>query len=164
MNLFRRTLLLLLLFAGATTLRADPENFMVSEFLFVRPAAWKWTETRTDAQPVLRIVLHYDPAKKTGDPTATHVRWRGMFETEGRTDSRKTMAIGTNTVTYIEVQGTHQKSEGKKTHFHSHYALCGVVIPHPNGNVGIRMIGPKALVERSRGEFKKMIESALLSE
>jgi len=40
------------------------------------------------------------------------------------------------------------------------YALVGAILESDNGNVFVRMTGPKELVQSSLMDFKKMIEGA----
>ena len=143
---------------------------MVGEFLFVRPPSWQWIETRTNNPPILRIIesngtadvtfLRFPIEGKTGDPVPTVVRWRNTF-TKDQTYSRTPKTIGTNKVLLVTITGTHEKIVGKTKLESPNYALEGVHITHPQGNIGVRLVGPAAIVERSKPAFHKMIESAL---
>jgi hypothetical protein len=175
MKTLRGAFLLLLLLPGVATLRAQPENFLVGDFQFVRPPKWEWVETKIKQQPMLKITSSnkVETAEvsfmrfKAGDPygtlNTTFFRWRNMFDKEQRVESRTLKKIGTHEVLFADVRGPY-KEAGSKVYSRADTALFGVIIPSPNGNVGVRIIGPYSLVQESRAEFQKMIENAILSE
>jgi hypothetical protein len=174
MKTLRHALLTLLLLLGVATLRADPENFMVGEFLFVRPTTWRWIEE--SKYPTLRITAPnaVEPVDvvfsllKAGEdfatPDTTFNRWCNMFEKEERVESRTVKRIGTNDVLFAEVRGTHKKLIVNTVQPRPDSTLLGALLSRPTGNVAVRLAGPASLVDKAKAQFQKMVESALQSE
>jgi len=174
----RRTSLFLLL-CLLSTLRAmadPPATFKVSEFTFNRPANWEWVETSSAMRKAqLKItdpaskqtadVIFYHFGKGDGGGTKANVEgWLGQFKEPRDQIQAKTeeVTIKNHKVTYVQAQGTYMSGmPGAATTPMPGYALAGAIIEADEGNVFIRMTGPKTLVKTSLPDFKKMVESAL---
>jgi hypothetical protein len=155
---------------------AGPEKFQVSEFTFVRPAAWEWVpvtsamrkaqlkvpgEKPADSGEV--IFFHFGPGDG-GGTQANVERWFRMFK-EPRDQIRaksESVAVGGRSVTYVSAEGTFMSGMpgGPQTPMPGH-ALLGAIIESPQGSVFVRLTGPKALALGAQPEFKKMVESGL---
>jgi hypothetical protein len=67
--------------------------------------------------------------------------------------------IGKTKVTYVEAQGTFKDGmPGGPTTPMTGFALMGAILESDDGDVFVKMTGPKALVQSLTAEFKKMIE------
>jgi len=171
----KRTLSLLLF--CAISVRAEaPATFKVSEFTFTRPANWEWVETTSSMRKAqLKVpdakgkagadVVFFHFGKGDGGGTKANVeRWLGQFkeprnQIQARTED---VTIGKHKVTYVQAQGTYLSGMpgGAQTPM-TDYALSGAIIEADEGNIFIRMTGPKELVSSATADFKKMIEGAL---
>lgn len=167
--------LLLLLWTGS--LLADPQNFMVSDFTFVRPVKWKWIETGVGQQAQLQIATEdtnqvanvnfylFKPTDSEGTPANTAFRWRKMFDESPRDLKFKTehLTINKHKLTYVNIEGSF-KTKGAQNEIVllSDHSLRGAIIEYPSGNILVRMIGPKELVAKARPEFNKMVSTALM--
>jgi hypothetical protein len=91
-------------------------------------------------------------------------RWHHQF-VEPRTESNSKVeatTVGKTKVTYVWEEGTYKSGmPGGPTTPMSDYELSGAIIEADDGNIFVRLTGPKALVKSSVTDFKKMIESGL---
>jgi len=70
--------------------------------------------------------------------------------------------VGSTKITYAQAEGTYNSGmPGGQLTPMTDYALTGAIIESDEGNVFVRMTGPKALVKASVADFKKMVESGL---
>ena len=170
----KRTLSLLL-FCAISARAEAPATFKVSEFTFTRPTSWEWVETTSamrkaqlkvpDPKGKAGEVIFFHFGKGDGGGTKANVeRWLGQFKEPRNQIQAKTeeATIGKHKVTYVQAQGTYLSGMpgGAQTPM-ADYALSGAIIEADEGNVFIRMTGPKDLVTSATSEFKKMIEGAL---
>jgi hypothetical protein len=153
-----------------------PAKFKVSEFTFTRPGEWEWVPTSsamrkaqlkiTDAKSkgAGEIIFFHFGQGDGGGTKANVERWYGQFK-EPRDQIKprsEEVTVGKHKVTYVEAEGTYLSGmPGAAQTPMSGYALAGAIIEADQGNVFIRMTGPKDLVKNSLPEFKKMVESAL---
>jgi hypothetical protein len=160
----------------------NPGTILVSRFNFVRPANWKWADTRWEGvSNVLQSVTfrvdeddangdcsvyinHFVPDRPAGGRVATANRWKDSFtDVPAKVAFGKPETIGTNKVSYLEISGTY-KSPGKNTPLRKNFSMYGAVIDDPAGNVVLRVMGNEKLVRKAKPQFKKMIEDALKQE
>lgn len=147
---------------------ADPENFLVGPFTLTRPADWTWKDLpdKSKASALLSI-----SDKKTGEAQiliswsrssreAVAATWKGYFDELRLDRPNVTSKVKGFPVTYVVTEGTLRATKTSKPN----QALLGVIVETKRGNVCGRMIGPKALVEKSGDQLKKMIEDALKQE
>ena len=167
----------MVLFFLSASLRAEgPATFKVGEFTFSRPAKWEWVETTSSMRKAQLKVS--DPAFKTGADVvffqfgpggaggaqANVDRWLRQFEEPREKINPKVeeVTVGKTKVTYVQAEGTYKSGmPGGPLTPMPDYALMGAIIEAVEGNIFVRMTGPKGLVKESRGDFKKMIESGL---
>jgi hypothetical protein len=167
---------LLLLVAGVAVAAEAPATFKVSEFTFTRPANWEWVETSSAMRKAqLKVmdaaskestdVIFFHFGKGDGGGTKANVeRWFGQFKEPRDQIQAKTeeVTIKGHKVTYVQAQGTYMSGmPGAATTPMPGYALAGAIIESDEGNVFIRMTGPKSAVKAAMPDFKKMVESAL---
>jgi hypothetical protein len=150
-----------------------PSTFKVGEFTFPRPEKWAWVEvtssmrkaqlkvTGTEKNEAAEVVFFYFGEANGGGTKANVDRWLGQFENKGEPkveDSR----VGGHTVTYVQVEGTYLSGMpgGPRTP-QPDSMLQGAIIESAQGNVFIKMTGPKAVVKSATADFKRMVEGAL---
>ena len=171
-----KKILSLVLFCAIGARAEAPATFKVSEFTFTRPANWEWVETTSSMRKAqLKVpdakgkagadVVFFHFGKGDGGGTKANVeRWLAQFkeprnQIQARTED---VTIGKHKVTYVQAQGTYLSGMpgGAQTPM-TDYALSGAIIEADEGNIFIRMTGPKELVSSATADFKKMIEGAL---
>lgn len=154
---------------------AAPATFKVSEFTFTRPANWEWAEpsgmrkaqlkvadakTKTSAD----VIFFYFGEGNGGGTKANVERWFAQFQEPKEKIGAKIeeVTISGHTVTFVQAEGTYKSGMpgGPQTPLANH-ALHGAIIESTQGNVFVRMNGPRELVKSSDAEFRKLIESAL---
>jgi hypothetical protein len=164
------------LFLAAPLFAEPPPTFKVSEFTFKRPTSWEWVEVTSPMRKAQLkvpdsktkgsadvIFFHFGPGN--GGGTKPNVeRWYSQFQ-EGRdkiSARSEESSIGKHKITYVQAEGTYLSGMpgGPQTPM-AGYALAGAIIEAEQGNVFIRMTGPKELVVASLADFKKMVESGL---
>jgi hypothetical protein len=158
-----------------TGLRAEVHaTFPVGEFTFTRPAKWEWVESASQMRKAqLKLT---DPASKTNADVAFYYfgpggaggvqanvdRWLNQFAEPKEQIKAKVenTTVGKTKVTYVQVEGTYKGGmPGGPTTPIPGYALIGAILESDQGNVFVRMTGPKELVKSAMADFKKMIES-----
>jgi hypothetical protein len=157
--------------------RADaPATFKVGEFSFARPAKWEWVETSSPMRKAqlkvtdekekgsAEVVFYQFGAGPMGGVQANVDRWFGQFAEPREKINAKTeeVTVGKTKVTYVQAEGTYKSGMpgGPQTPM-ADYALAGAIIEVSDGNIFVKMTGPRALVKTSVTEFKKMIENGL---
>ena len=153
-----------------------PATFKVSEFTFTRPASWEWVSVRSEMRKAqLKVVdaatkgeaevvfFHFGPGN-AGGAQANVERWFRQFEEPKEKIGAKSeeVTIGKHKVTYVHAEGTYKSGMpgGPQTPM-PHYALVGAIIEAGEGDVFVKMTGPKALAKSATADFKKMVEGAL---
>jgi hypothetical protein len=150
---------------------ACAESVEVGTFTFMVPEGWKSvTPSSAMRKAQLEITQGSDKAEVTffqfgagqgGSVTENIARWFGQFP--GSEDKRKTEPVqaGSLKITYATTEGTFSSGmPGGPSTPVTDYALCGAILESPEGNVFIKMTGPKTVVKSSTDAFKKMVSEA----
>lgn len=158
---------------------ADAAKFKVSQFQFQRPEKWEWVQVTSQMRKAQLkvpgakagesaevIFFHFGPGN--GGGTQANVdRWFGQFQEPRAQINAKTepAKVGGVQVTYVFAEGTYSSGMpgGPKTPLPNH-ALVGAIVEGSEGHVFVRMVGPSALAKEATASFKKMIESALVTD
>ena len=179
MNTFRKLLFAFAVWTlpPAFVQAADtPATFKVSEFTFTRPASWEWVPVRSEMRKAqLKFVdattkgeaevvfFHFGPGS-AGGTQANIDRWFRQFEEPKEKIGGKSeeVTIGKHKITYVHAEGTYKSGMpgGPQTSM-PNYALVGAIIEAGEGDVFVKMTGPKALAKSATADFRKMVESAL---
>jgi hypothetical protein len=152
-----------------------PATFKVSEFTFTRPANWEWVPVTSSMRKAQLKVVSADK-KETAEVVFFHFgqgggsvkdnveRWFRQFqEPRDKINARsEDTAVGKWKVTYVQAEGTFLSGiPGGPQTPQPNYSLSGAIIESNDGNVFIKMTGPKSLVKTSQTDFKKMVEGPL---
>ena len=154
----------------------DHATFDVGGMTFTRPAGWEWVEPTSSmrkaqfkvkdakGEAAAEVIFFQFPGG-AGTVKANVDRWLGQFqEPRDKINSNvEELTVGKTKVTYVQAEGTYSSGMpgGPKTPM-KNYALVGAIISPEtsrNGDIYVRLTGPKELVKSSVAEFKKMIES-----
>lgn len=165
-----RIFLLLFLFIAAVR-GADPVDFTVGDFRFVRPENWGWVAPASpmrkaqlsvpglDGNAPAEVTFFHFGAGQGGTVQANVDRWFKQFS-DGYTDA-KTERIKSTSVTFVSAVGTFSSGmPGGPTTPMENYALRGAILESRSGDVYVKMIGPQATVKLAESVFEKMIRQA----
>lgn len=158
-------------FLTASSRAQEHATFSVGEFNFTRPAKWEWVEVSSPMRKAqLKVpdadgkagaeVVFFQFGPNAGSTQANVDRWLRQFDPRDK-DSKEETTVGKTKITYVQAEGTYKSGmPGGPTTPMADYALMGAIIESEDGNVFVKMTGPKALVKANVAEFKKMIEGA----
>ncbi len=164
------------LFAVTSLSAADaPTEFAAGGLKFTRPAAWTWVPSTSpmrkaelkvesaDKKTSAEVVFFHFGAGQGGGTTANVERWFGQFS-DGRDKINarsEDKTVNGLKITYVHAEGTYLSGPpmGQKTPMKD-YALVGAIIEDADGNVFIKMTGPKELTKAAEADFQKMVEGA----
>jgi hypothetical protein len=169
-------LALALLTMLAAIARADDLTFKVGETSFTRPAKWEWVPVTSQMRKAqlkvsdengktnAEVVFFQFGPGPMGGVKANVDRWLGQFvEPRDKTNTKTAeVTVGKTKVTYVSAEGTYKNGmPGGALTPMPDYALAGAIIEASDGNIFVKMTGPKALVRASARDFKTMVESGL---
>jgi hypothetical protein len=157
---------------------ADPTSFTVGSFTFKRPTALAWVAVDPsgmrkaqlfagDAKdPTKRaeiVFFHFGPGMG-GGVDANIQRWLGQF-TPTKKDLvpiiEKAEVKGVK-LTRVRAEGTFASGmPGGPTTPQPDFALLGIILESPNGDVFIKMTGPAEVVKANAQTFEDLVKSAL---
>jgi hypothetical protein len=168
---------LLVLLISMTNLWAEEHaTFMAGEFTFTRPPKWEWIEstskmrkaqlkvTDPDSKTSAEVAFYYFGTGGAGGVEANVERWLGQFaEPRDQINAKiEHTTVGKTKVTYVQAEGTYKSGmPGGPTTPNPRYALFGAILESDDGNVYVKMTGPKEFAKSLVEEFKKMVESNL---
>jgi hypothetical protein len=150
---------------------ASSESFKVGSFTFAVPEGWKKV---TPPSPMRKAQLEAGEGTSRAEVTFFHfgggsgttadnvARWFSQFS--GGEADRKTENVEVNGVkiTFVATEGTFSSGmPGGPTMPMPGYALRGAILEDAKeGDVYVKMTGPKAVVETATAAFKKMVTEA----
>jgi hypothetical protein len=158
---------------GAIAARPQPqaETIKVEGFTFNDPEGWRFV---TPSSPMRKAQLEIARGPEKAEVTFFHfgadqggsaadnvTRWYAQFP--GSEDKRITenVLVGPVKITFAMTEGTFNSGmPGGPTTPMEGYALCGAILETGNGNLFVKMTGPKAVVKGATDAFKKMITDA----
>ncbi len=166
-----------LLIVGSFTnqlLAADaPKSFAVGGVNFASPTGWTWVETASPmrkaqfsvdgADGAAEVVFFHFGKGQGGSVQANVDRWFGQFaepKDQLNTKTEKKTVDGRE-ITYVFAEGTYMSGPpfGQKTPL-KNQALVGAIIDNADGDVFVKMTGPKTTTDKAEAAFKKLVESA----
>ena len=158
-------------FCPASVRAEAPATFKVGAFTFTRPAAWEWVEVTsamrkaqlkvTDAgsKAGAEAIFYYFGPGDGGGTKANVDRWLGQFQEPRDKINAKVeeVTVARTKITYAQAEGTYSSGmPGGPTTPMADYGLIGAILESDQGNVFVRMTGPKALIKSSVADFKKI--------
>lgn len=153
----------------AVRVSADPVNFIVGPFTMTRPVDWVWKDLPDKSHSSALLSINDNDPAQQAQVLVSFTRssrenvakgWENYFVEPLFSRTNVLSKIKEFPVTYVMAEGTFRAARELKPK----YALLGVIVETSKGNVCGRVIGPKAVVDKSAAQFKKMIEDALKEE
>lgn len=156
-----------------------PINFMVDNFIFVRPPSWQWLQLENTSSKVaakLRIidttfgtnvvVTFAFPSDEEPASTAEVIKtWTSHFRApaDGELECKTNrIVLEKGQATFVEIGGEHRITEkGVVKQIVPDSGFLGAVVEGGKRPVFVYVVGPKATIGKSADEFRQMIESAL---
>lgn len=167
----RLAALILLLAASHALLGADPVEFQVGAFTFIRPDNWKWIVPSSAMRKAQLEVLGTNQQKaevtffhfgrgQGGGIQANIDRWFGQFQ--GGPTSKNEVTAGRTKIFYVRASGTFSSGmPGGPTTPMPNYALLGAILADDeSGDVFVKMTGPATIVESASAYFTEMMNQA----
>ncbi len=157
---------------------ADPTSFTVGSFSFKRSPTFSWAAVPPGGMRKAQLMVGdpKDPTKQGevvffhfgpgvgGGVDANIQRWLGQFSPEtpeAKPVIEKAEVKGVK-LTRVRAEGTFASGmPGGPTTPMKDYALLGVILESPNGDVFIKMTGPAEIVKTSTLAFEELVKSAL---
>lgn len=152
-----------LLFAGES-------KFTVGNFTFNASESW----LKAPSSPMVKAALNHGkkdgPLLKFyhfgkgqgGGVKANLQRWKGQFKAGEAKVTPEEKIFGEQKVTIVTMTGTYMVGPpfgGNKTATPD-YMLLGAIIPHPSGDVFLKMTAPEADLKKVKVDFQKLVASA----
>ena len=155
---------------------AEDLKVKVSEQTFTKPAAWKSEKTASKmraaqfsvpgkaGEEAAECVFFYFGPGAGGGAQANLQRWVGQFARDPKPEFKVDDAkVGDTPVAFLFANGTFMEGPpfgGAKVPKEK-YGKPAPLLGTKPGYIFVKMTGPKAVVDASKADFKKMIESAL---
>ncbi len=161
----------LFLLLAASSLFAG-ESITAGNFVFTPEKPWvvqdspshmlKGVAQYGEKGPLLKF-YHFGTGQG-GGVEANITRWKKQFEGEVKV-TPETLTYDKQEVAIVTMEGTFLDGAimARKTAKEG-YLLLGAIIPHATGDVFLKMTGPKAEMEKSKADFKKLVASAFAEE
>ena len=167
------TFLVFAALAGPLSAADAPKTFAVGGLNFSGPTGWTWVKATSPMRKAQFSVAGPDGAAEVvffhfgqgqgGSVQANIDRWLGQFAEPK--DQLKSMTekktVDGREITYVVAEGTYLSGPpfGQKTPL-KNQALVGAIIKNEDGDIYVKMTGPKTTTSSSETAFKKMVESA----
>jgi hypothetical protein len=157
----------------AQTASEAPSTFPVGGLKFERPADWSWIPVQSPMRKAQLLVPGMDP-KSGADITFFHFgaggggsveeniqRWLRQFQNAGGAEKVEKKELGGKQVTLVSTEGTFSSGmPGGPSAPMAGYALLGAIVEDSEGNVFVKMTGPKVTVQAAKEKFIQFITSA----
>ena len=164
-------LITLLALFTAPALATGADSFDVAGLTFPSPQDWTTVKpsssmrkaqfaVKGDDGPAEVVFFHFGPGQG-GGVQANIDRWLGQFaepkdKINARTEKKSVNGID---IVYVSAAGTYMSGPpfGQKTPMKNH-ALLGAIVKNDQGDIFIKMTGPKSTTTTATPSFKKMVE------
>jgi len=162
-------LIALLWTLSVSFLFSEESKFKVGDFSFKASDAW----VKAPSSPMVKAAFHhgkkdgpllkfYHFGKGQGGGVKANLdRWKGQFQGETKvTPEEKTYEK--QKVTIVTMTGTYLVGPpfGGNKVATPNYMLLGAIIPHPGGDVFLKMTAPETDLKKVIADFEKLIASA----
>lgn len=162
--------IILFLWAVSWGLLTAGEPFKVGNFNFKPGDGWVAGAT----SPMVKAALHHGkkdgPLLKFyhfgqgqgGGVEANLKRWKGQFQNGEAKVVSKELVFGDQKVTVVTMTGTYLVGPmmARNKTATPDYMLLGAIIPHPSGDVFLKMLGKEADLKKLEKDFETLVASA----
>lgn len=150
-----------------------PASFPVGALKFQRPADWEWIPVQSSMRKAQLSVpgeeagkaaevtfFHFGPSGG-GDVESNVQRWLRQFQSTPGAEKVESKEIGGRKVTLVSTEGTFSSGMpgGPQTPM-TDYALLGAILENSQGNVFVKMTGPKKTVLTAKSRFLEFLSTA----
>ncbi len=149
------------LFIGGITFEVPSEWPETKASSPMRAAQYKIPKTDTDPEDGELAVFFFGEGQG-GDTNANILRWQEQFKsTDDNTGQIEKKTINGVTVTSVRIEGTYQPSamSGGTGEPKTDYAFSGAILSGTQGQIFIKLLGPRNTVRNATASFQKMLDS-----
>jgi hypothetical protein len=147
-----------------------PKTFPVGGLTFTRPEGWNWVTVHSPMRKAQLAIPGLEPSKVAevtffhfgasggGDIESNTKRWLGQFKGAAGAEKVESKQIGNRKVTLVSTEGTYSTGmPGANAAPMDNYALLGAIIEDAEGNVFVKMTGPKETVKGASAKFLEFL-------
>ena len=147
------------------------ESFKVGNFTFQPGKSWVASETTSHMVkaalnhgekdgPLLKF-YHFGE-NQGGGVEANLERWKRQFENGEAKVTPEEKTFGDQKVTLVTMTGTYMVGPMMERNKVAtpNFMLLGAIIPHPTGDVFLKMLGQEAELKKLKADFEKLVASA----
>jgi hypothetical protein len=152
---------------------ASPDSFDVGGLKFKRPTDWAWVPLQSSMRKAQLTVpglgagknaeitfFHFGPSGG-GDLESNIQRWIRQFQSAPGAEKVESKALGGRKTTIVTTEGTFSAGmPGQSAVPMENYALLGAIVEDPEGNVFVKMTGPRETVQAAKPKFLEFLEAA----
>lgn len=109
----------------------------------------------------LTVKFYHFGVGQGGGVEANVRRWRGQFEGEAKAETQE-KKFGDQVVTMVTISGTYLDGPpfGGAKVAKPGSVMLGAILPHPSGDVFLKMTGAKDEMEKVTADFEALVASA----
>lgn len=158
---------------AATAAEKAPDSFTVGALTFKRPSDWTWVPVVSPMRKAQLSVsgpeagknaditfFHFGPSGG-GDLDSNVQRWLRQFQSAPNSEKVEAKTIGGRKTTLVSTVGTFSSGmPGQPAAALENYALMGAIVEDADGNVFVKMTGPKTTVQAAGPKFLEFLEGA----
>lgn len=158
---------------AAHAAEAAPESFEVGGLKFKRPSEWVWVPVQSSMRKAQLAVpglgaaknaeitfFHFGPSGG-GDLESNIQRWFRQFQSAPGAEKVESKTLGGHKTTLVTTEGTFSAGmPGQPASPMENYALVGAIVEDPEGNVFVKMTGPRETVQAAKPKFLEFLEAA----
>lgn len=163
------------LYASSLPMAAEPapDSFLVGGLRFQRPTDWSWVPVQSSMRKAQLLVPGMDPSKSAditffhfgpsggGDIDSNVQRWLRQFQSAPGSEKVEAKELGGRKVTLVSTEGTFSAGmPGANAGPSPDFALLGAILEDPQGNIFVKMTGPKATVQAAKDKFLEFLTTA----
>ncbi len=149
------------LFIGGITFEVPSEWPETKASSPMRAAQYKIPKMDTDLEDGELAVFFFGEGQG-GDTNSNIVRWQEQFKsTDDNTGQIEKKTVNGVSITSVHIEGTYQPSamSGGTGEAKTDYAFNGAILSGTQGQIFIKLLGPRNTVKNATAAFQKMLDS-----
>jgi len=162
--------ILALFWAFSMTLLSADDSLTVGNFTFQPGEAWVEAPTSRMVKGALfhgekdgpLLKFYHFGRGQGGGVKANITRWKRQFQNGEAKVTPEEMTFGDQKLTMVTMTGTYMVGPmmARNKTATPDYMLLGAIIPHPTGDVFLKMTGKEADLKKVKEDFKALLKSA----